>query len=248
MTTTSKITANDILNRVAAEVGLTTQNVEDPYASTDQAFFQMRTLLQIAGESLALAYPWEFLNEEHQIITLDMDSGEYPLPVDWHYMIPQTGWERASNVPLFGPLTAQDWTYLQGRDLVSQTIYASFRLRQGFFSIFPQPPPNGLDINFEYQRRTWVFDPAEPSIPKANVETGGDEPLYDRTLITSFVKLKWLESKGFDTTKAQDDFNQIYNFLTGKDKSGNILSVGRNARQFPYLDSRYNTPDTGFGL
>lgn len=245
MTVTSTINANDLLNRVAAEVGLEVN--ANPYGSGLQHFTQMTYLLQTCGEELCLAYAWEFLLESHQITTSDQDSGDYTLPTDFMYMIPQTGWERANNVPLFGPLSAQDWTYLLGRDLVSQTIYASFRLKEGKFSIFPQPPPNGLDINFEYQRTTWVDDSSDPGVYIKDVAVGGDTPLFDRTLITRMLKLKFLEAKGFDTTKAQDDFNQVFGFLTGKDKSNQILSVGGKGG-YPYLNSRRNVADTGYGL
>lgn len=233
------------MNQVAAEVGL--EPVTDPFGSAEQHFVQMRYLLQTAGDELALAFPWEFLVGEHQITTVDTDTGNYDLPDDFLYMIDQTGWERSENVPLFGPLSAQDWTYLLGRDLVSFTIYASFRLKDGTFSIFPQPPPNGLDINFEYQSRYWVQDSTNVDEHKPEFTSGADLPLYDKTLISRYLKTKWLESKGFDTTKPQEDFNQIFNFLTGKDKGGEILSAGGNNRNFPYLDGRYNLPDTGYG-
>lgn len=245
MTVTSAITANDILNRVSVEVGF--DPVSDPYASPDQHFKQMQFLLQTCGEELALAYPWEFLNESWAVVTADTDSGDYPLPPNFHYMIPQTGWERSQNVPIFGPLSAQDWTYLLGRDLVSYTIYASFRIKDGLFSIFPQPPPNGLDLNYEYQSRYWVEDGGEPGEYKPSITEGNDIPLYDRTLITRMLKLKWLEAKGFDTTAPQADFNQVFAFLTGKDKSGEILSAGSGRGGIPYLDSYRNTPDTGYG-
>jgi len=244
MTITSAITANDVLNRVAVEVGF--DAVPDPYSSAEPHFIQMRYLLQTCGEELALAHTWEFLNAAYQVTTQDTDSGDYPLPSDFHYMIPQTGWERAENVPLFGPLSAQDWTYLLGRDLVSYTIYASFRIKEGVFSIFPQPPPNGLDINYEYQSTNWVIDASDPSVSKNEIIVGADKPAYDRTLITRMLKLKWLEAKGFDTTGPQGDFNQVFGFLTGKDKSGEIVSMG-GYRGFPYLGSRSNTPDTGYG-
>lgn len=245
MTVTSAISVNDILNRVAAEVGLTTD--PNPFDSSLDVFVQMRYLLQTAGEELALAYPWEFLNETHQITTVAAtDTGDYDLPSDWHYMIPQTGWERANNVPLGGPLTAQDWTYLLGRDLASTTIYASFRLKQGKFSIFPQPPPDALNINFEYQRRTWIEgSPAGTYI--ADFDAGSNTVLFDRTLITRALKMKWLGSKGFDTTAAQEDFNQTFSFITGKDQSGDILNSGGRSSGIPYLNARYNTPDTGYG-
>jgi hypothetical protein len=71
-------------------------------------------------------------------------------------------------------------------------------------------------------------------------------PLFDKTLITRAVKVKYLESGGFDTTKAQGDYNQIFAFLTGNDKGAPVLNAGRSRGNYPYL-SPWNTPDTGFG-
>lgn len=244
MTITSIDTVDNILNRAASELGL--DRVESPFASTEKHFAQMKDLLQSCGEELCLAYPWEFLTEEYQDPTAAEDSGDYDLPSNYHYMIGGTGWERANNVPLFGPLTPQDWTYLLGRDLVGSTIYASFRLKAGQFSIFPQPPPAGLDINFEYQRRTWVLD-NDGTTYKDDFDAANDKPLFDRTLLILMLKLKFLEAKGFDTTKAQGNFNQVFSFLTGKDKSGGTLNVGGGGGGFPYLDARRNVGDTNFG-
>ena len=246
MTVTSAISANDILNRVAVEVGL--DAVADPYASTEQHFIQMKYLLQTEGETLVLAHEWEFLTREFNIQTLDGDTGNYDLPDDWIAMQDQTGWERAENVPLFGPLSAQDWQYLLGRDLVTSTIYASFRLKDGKISIFPQPPAAGLDIVLEYRSRNWAHDGGSPPTYKASLTTGSDVVLFDRTLITRAVKNAWLGAKGFDTSAAQADYNQIFNFLIGKDKGGKILNAGGGNRGFPYLSTYGNTPDSGYGL
>jgi hypothetical protein len=239
-------TANDILNRVAAEVGLDTNT--DPWASGKQEFNQMAVLLNIAGEELSQLFQWEFLMQEHQITTLATDSGDYDLPSDFLYMINQTGWERSENVPLFGPLSPQDWQYLLGRDLVSQTIYASFRIQQGEFTIFPQPPPNGLDIHFEYISRNWVINSsAKLGATQDSVKTGADTPLFDRTLISRALKVKFLEAKGLDSTKAQADLNQSFDLLTAHDKGAGIMSAGSRRRGFPYLSMYGNTPDSGFG-
>ena len=245
MTTNSAILVNDLLNRVAAEVGLSP--VADPYADGAQHFLQMRHLLQTAGEELTLAYAWEWQHSEHQITTLALDLGDYALPADFLQMVDQTGWERSSNVPLLGPLSAQDWTYLLGRDLVSQTIYASFRIKDGMFSIFPQPPPAGLDINFEYQSTNWISDGAPTPTLTDTLSSGSEIVLFDRTLITRYLKVKWLQAKGFDTTKPQDDFNLVFGAITSKDKGNSILSAGRGGRGHPYLNTYRNTPDTGYG-
>lgn len=245
MTLSTVATANTILNRVAAEVGIAP--VVDPYASVDPIFVQMTYLLNTAGEELMYAHQWEFLTREHQILTIDTDTGAYPLPDDFGYMINQTGWERAENVPLGGPLSASDWTYLKGRDLASTTLYASFRIADGNFNIYPTPPPTGLDINFEYNSINWVSDGQVTPSFKSEVNTGSDVPQFDKTLITRYVKLKYLEASGFDTTKAQADFGQIFSFLTGFDKAAPVLSAGNNGRTFPYL-SVLNIGDSGYGL
>lgn len=243
MALTTIITANEILNRAAAEVGKAP--VLDPYASADEVFQQMQYLLNTAGEELMQAYPWEFLVRSHQITTVEGQT-TYPLPDDFGYMINQTGWEKSQNIALGGPLSAQEWTYLKGRDLASNTLYASFRIAQGEFNIYPDPPPVGLDINFEYISTRWVTSGSLPVIYQDAVIKGSDHPMYDKTLITRYVKLKYLESAGFDTTKAQDDFAQSFSFLTGFDKGASIVNAG-GRRSYPYLTMN-NSPDTGFGM
>lgn len=261
MSANLRATANDILNRVAAEVGL--EPVNDPYGSSQQEFKQMTYLLNIAGEELCQLYHWEFLMREAFIRTddppIDSVPGNYPLPDDFLYMINQTGWERNENVPLFGPLSPQDWQYLLGRDLVSGTIDASFRIQQGRITLFPQPPPENLDIRYEYICRNWVIDSSyreDPDLPddvytpprvQDRVKVGSDTPLFDRTLISRMLKAKFLEAKGLDSSKAQADLNQTFQLLTSHDKGAPILSAGGCRRSFPYLDGFNNTPDTGYG-
>jgi hypothetical protein len=67
-------------------------------------------------------------------------------------------------------------------------------------------------------------------------------------LITAYLKVVFMAAKGFDTTSLMSEFTTIFNMLTGKDKSGEILSVGGGGGGHPYLDSFRNTPDTNFGV
>jgi len=113
--------------------------------------------------------------------------------------------------------------------------------------IYPDPPPSGLDINYEYITINWAVGGTPTDTPQDKVILGSDTPLFDKTLITRYLKLKYLESAGFDTTKAQDDFSQSFSFLTGADKGAEIISAGRNHRAYPYL-SVLNLPDHGFSL
>lgn len=245
MTATLRAPANDILNRVAAEVGL--EPVADPYGSSKQEFKQMTYLLNVAGEELSQLYPWEFLANQHGFVTQAGDSGSYDLPSDYLYLINQTAWERTQNVPVFGPVSSQEWQALLGRDLVTDTIYPAFRIADGKFKLFPFPPPAGLDIYFEYSSRNWVIDSTNSDQTQDRIKTGADTPLFDRTLLSRYLKVKFLEAKGLDTTKAQADLNQMFDSLGSHDKGAPVLSAGRGRTTYPYLDGFNSVPDTGYG-
>ena len=65
------ISAQDIINRTAAECGLTPVN--DVWASTDPAFVQLRSLLTSCGQNLTENYEWEILRREYRYTTIDCD-------------------------------------------------------------------------------------------------------------------------------------------------------------------------------
>ncbi len=245
MATTRYITASDIVNRAAIESGLLPSS--DVFADSDPSFVQLRNLITTCGQDLVEAYPWEVLRREHQIITVvPPDTGVYDLPSDFGYMIPQTGWERAENVPLGGPLSPQQWSYLEGRDLVSFTIYASFRIMEDKFQIFPQPPPSGLDINFEYISRNWVEPGDDPGTFSDVVAGNADTIFFKPIMMVQYLRFKFLEAKGFDSSGALGAFQKAYNQATEGNKSAPILNVGARAAGIHYLDFR-NIPNTNYG-
>lgn len=246
MSLNSTLNANGILNRVAAEVGIAP--VADPLASQDPLFIQLRYLLNTAGEELMEAFPWELLTKSHKILTAENDSGDYSLPADYGYMINQTNWEQSKRTPM-GSLSTQEWATLKGLNLSGGIVYPSFRIAGGKYNIIPNNPvPAGLDINFEYITSNWVWDGNDINpVFKSEVTMATDVPLFNKTLISRAVKVKYLESGGFDTTKAQGDYNQIFAFLTGTDTPANVLDAGGGGGNVPLISTN-NAPITGFGL
>ena len=243
------ISNNDILNQVAVEVGL--NPVQDTFSSADPAFQQLKFLLTTSVQELLYLYPWQILTREFSLFTASDpgETGKFPLPADFAYMIDQTGWEQTQNVPLLGPLSSQEYTYLVGRDLASSTIYASFRFNENELWIFPtNPAPQDLHITFEYISRNLILksgvDPIEYT---DHAEDAADIPQFPPHLIQRMLKMKYLEAKGFDSQKAEDNFWNSFYSWAGKDNSAPILNVGRNWRNFPYLNAVKNTPDTGYG-
>lgn len=233
--------AGQIIAQVQAEVGLEPE--QDPYASTDQASKQLTYLLTATGKELLRMFPWRDLARNHTFTTpAPNNDGVYDLPEDFAYMLPQTHWNTTDAVPVFGPISPSDWSYLVGRGLVSSTIYISFRLQDRKFTIFPNDQEiGGKEIYFEYISDYWT------DTGKDRPTAAGDLILFPAILVVKLLKVKFLEAKGFDSTKARDDFNEILDSTMGQDKSAPVLNAGGWGRTFPYLDSWYNIPDSGYG-
>ena len=238
---------NDIVTQVAIETGIPkTQSI---FASPDSSYEQLISLANSCGYELLQSFDWQAVNRSHTIVTKSTDSGKYPLPDDFAYMIDQTSWEQKENVPV-GNLSPQEWTYLLGRDLVSYTIYASFRLNQNQIWIFPyansnQNPPDGLEITFEYISRNWVLEGGVPDQYADACRTESDVVLYEPYLFERLLKVRFLEARGFDSTVATQQMVAAFNSWSGKDKSAPVLSAGPSGSRDNYLG---NVPDTGFGL
>jgi len=237
-----RATAAEVINQAALECGLLP--VADPYVSTDPAFVQMCGLLNTAGRALGQLYPWEQLRKSHQITTDALDTGSYELPDDFYYMINQTGWELTNRYPLLGPSSPQEWAFLNGRGLISSTIYVVFRMNAGEFQIYPNDPVvDGLDINFDYISRYWVAADPGPTGTASKATVSTDIILYEQELIACLLKVKWLDAKQFNSDSAKAEFQQLLDSYTGKNTGAKILNAGSYPTGFPYLNIFNNVPD-----
>lgn len=240
-------TVNDIINDAALEMGIVEAAATDVFSATDPGFNQLCALLKSAGREFMKKATWQELIEEHTFVTADTDDGVYDLPDDFDRMIPQTHWNRIDTLPLFGPLSPQDWQYIEGRSLAIQSLYMSFRLRKGKVYVFPNDPvPDGKTIAFEYIRNTWVTNNTG-TVFKVAPTTSGDLILYPPILIKAAIKAKFLEAKGFDSTGVRAEFNEMWDAATGQDKIAPIINAGGGRVGYPYLDGWRNVPDTGYG-
>lgn len=238
-------TSTQCITQAALECGLVAG--ANPYTNTDQAITQMVGLLNSAGRELLMMREWQRMIVSFSLTTQIGDTGFYNLPADYGRHIDQTDWNPSNRLPLGGPLTAQDYTYLLATNLASSTIYISFREKDGQFVILPQPPPVGQVITFEYNSRFWVAAAAAPTVLVKDAPTAPDDILlFDPILIQKLLKLRFLEAKKFDTTAASQQFNNALMALGGQDKSAPVLSASRS-RGFPYIDDR-NVPETNYGL
>lgn len=244
-------TAGQLINRVAVSVGL--NKAADPFAANDPSFEQLIELANEVGQTFVQNKAWQRLIARHEFTTQVGDTGIYDLPADFGYMIDQTGWQQGapgSAFPLLGPATQQAWSYLQAVELFTVTIYVWFIELQGKLQLWPQPPPVGVPIAFDYVSRGWAVeggsDPMNPSYTDT-LESSGDIPLIEPVLFVKALKLAFLQAKGFDTTKAQDDYALALDAWSGKDRAAPVVNLAGAGPGFRFLNAYGNVPETGFG-
>jgi hypothetical protein len=239
-------TAGEIINRAAVEVGLT--RVADPFSTTNEGFTQMTGLLNAAGLELAQLFQWEALTKEFEFnTTTDVTAGYADLPDDYDRLIQQTGWDLDNDVPIIGPLSAQQWAYVKGRDLAANTIYVSYRINNARIEVYPDPPPADVDVSFRYISRDWATDSAGTTALDYCTQNS-DIVLLDPLLMQKFLKAKYLEAKAMPTAgAARLEFDNMLQNRLGSDKGGQILNGGSPIGRYPYLNAFFNTPDTGYG-
>ena len=227
-------TALDVLKQVSGELGL--PQTTDVASSSDIQTVQLRSLLNSAGNELMLYYPWQQFKKEWVFNTV-IDQGEYDLPADWNYAIDQTQWDRTDHWPLIGPKTAQEWAWLKG-GLLAAAPRLRFRIDDNKFKLWPVPStttsPSQYEIAQEYIVRNWVLTGnPNPIVPADMVVANTDIIQYEPWLINKYLKLKWYQLKGFETSGVESDFMRIFNSLTGKDTGAPGLSMApQNTGQF----------------
>lgn len=236
-----QLTANEVINRAAVQVGL--RKVQDPVGSTDDQSVQLVELLNSAGQELVELNPWEVLQGDISINTKEGDTGEYDLPSDYAYMVNQSAWDWTNSLPVAGPLSEQDVAYLEGRDLISTSIYFAYYLSGGQLNLFPKPPTVGTNLRFKYIKRNWAQATAGGEF-KDEITVGTDVVLYEPVMIVNYLKLKWRQAKGFDTRQEALDFENMFLSRQARDKGAKVLNAGNSGHGVPYIDPWRNIADS----
>jgi len=241
-----QLTATVLLNDVGIEIGL--DRSADPVASTDKGWVSLVNLLNIAVEEIAELHEWQQFKREKTFVTNTGTNpqGQYDLPTDFHYMIDQTHWDRTNSVPLGGPLSSQTWQYLKGYSVASSSIYASFREQEGVLMLWPTPPTAGITIAYEYASINWIRNAADNAYIQ-RIVSSGDRVLLPPSVIRTYLKAKYLESKGFGSMPARESLQMFFDNQTAKNQGGGRLSLNQGSARYPYLDPYRNAPDSSYG-
>lgn len=226
-----------IVKQVAAELGLPQPTTL--VGSTAVSDNQLIALMNSAGNELLLYYPWQQFKLQWEFTTTAAES--YTLPTLWKYFVDQTQWDRTNHWPMLGPKSPQEWAWLKG-GLLASAPRIRYRVMDNLFYIWPIPSP-GYSLAMEYMSSAWVLDGTTSA---EMVTTDTSVVQYDPWLVIKFIKLKFYQLKGFDTTGVLADFTRIFDSLTGKDIGAPILSL--NIRSPSMFIGPWSVPDGSWNV
>lgn len=237
-----------VIQQAMVEMGL--PKPVQAVTSTDTTVQQMLALLNRAGTEMVLGYPWEQLTKEYVFnssgatVAPDGLTLIQPLPADWSYFLDQTQWDRTNHWPLLGPKTAQEWQWLKG-GLLSSGPRIRYRVVGGNLELFPGSSVTSK-IAMEYIADTWLASASQANTYYPEVTSDTDLALLDPWILTAYLKLKYWEAKGLDTTAYTKDFVGIWEARIGKSKGAPVLTLAPRARTM--LIGINNIPDGSWNV
>lgn len=237
-----------IIQQSMVEMGL--NKPAEVVISQDLTVLQMLAMLDRAGNDLVLGYPWEHLDKEflfntsEAVQSADGKTFNVKLPSDWSYALDQTQWDRTNHWPLLGPKTAQEWQWLKG-GLLSSGPRIRYRLRLGQLELFPTDSIDSV-IAMEYISDGWVQSSELENTYYNSPQSDSDLVLFDPWVISAYLKLKFWEAKGLDTTSYTKDFVGVWEARIGKSKGAPVLTLAPRARSM--LIGVNNIPDGSWNV
>lgn len=238
-------TALDIIQNALGQLALPVPTAVVSNTS-DETAQQMVRLLTWCGRRLlkpTATYRWQHLLKTWQLSTV-VGQTTYALPSDWDSFVDLTGWNFTSRLPMLGPATDPQWQCLKARNLGSSTISVIYRSRAGRFEIY-NSFSTAQDLRIDYSSRAWVVK-ADGVTYQDFIDADDQVVLYDAELITAKLKLAFLTAKGFDTTAAQAEYNELEEQAICADTDAPVLQVARSDT-YPLISTQFNVPDTGYG-
>ena len=166
---------------------------------------------------------------------------KYDLPADYYSSVNRTHWDKSKRWEMLGPESAQQWEWLLS-GYISTGPRIRYRLLGKYFQIWPGMNA-GEVLGFEYRSNAWAESVA--NAPKTSFTVDNDTCIYpDRVMVLS-TKVKYFESKGFDTTALFRDYiNELETAIAQDTGAANLSFAPRPGTVLIGYD---NIPDSGYG-
>lgn len=174
-------------------------------------------------------------------VTINFCKTKYAFPSDYDRPIDKTQWDKSKHWEMMGPVTAQQWEFLKS-GYISTGPRISFRVQGGTFQIWP-PTASNEYLGFEYMSSNWAYSAA--SVGKGSFTVDTDTCVFPDRLMVLGLKLKYFETKNFDTTAFYRDYISQLDIAKANDKGSTTLSFAPRINTL--LISPAQIPDSGYG-
>jgi len=181
-------------------------------------------------------------------VALQFSQDTYAIPSDFGSFISDTWWDRTNRWMLLGPTSPQYDQFLRS-GIVTTTPRRNWREIGRLPTAWRVWPPPGttdprLTMVYEYNSLNWAT--ASNGTTLSTVTQDTDTTVFPDALVVAGIKLKYFQSKGFDTGNLRETYERLYATALANDGGAAKLNMGRRTPQ-PYLLNYWNIPDSGYG-
>jgi len=237
------MTALTLIQKAAARLAITSPSIV--FTSTNDEVIQLRNLMNQEGIELATGssadYVWRSLTKEKTFTTVAQAIQTSAVSTDFGWYIPETLWNRTTDVPGYGPVSSQEWQYWQAYSGIALPNFG-FRFRGEDLLFYPSPTA-GQTIAYEYSSKAWAETAAGADLQAMTADT--DVAKLDENLIVLGVVWRFLQAKGLDYAEAFRTYQIQVQKAMSRDGFGKrrLRLHGGQA-----LRHRGNIPDGGWSL
>jgi len=176
-------------------------------------------------------------------VTLTFSKVRFAVPSDFDRMVDRTHWDKDAHWSLIGPLTPQQSEWFR-----SGYIARGPRIRhwqqQGFFQIWP-PLGDDENLSYTYQSKWWILATGATALSKELYTVDTDTCIFPDPVMRALIKLKYFETKNFDTTAVYRDYRAQVDIAKANDAGSPTLSMAPRVPEV--LIGPEHLPDSGFG-
>jgi hypothetical protein len=188
---------------------------------------------------------WAQLNQYYTFTTVQGQS-LYPLPSGFGRIINDTIWNITNRLPVPGPLTPEEWSYLKAR-LVGVTFNVLFRQYQQQIQLFPDTDtPGDWELAYEFTSRNWLQTASASAPDKTEPDANSDVVWFDPTVVTLGCVLRFQQAHKMATAASQDAYDVALQDAMDDDGGAPDLRLDSLGRDLALIGER-NIPLTGFG-
>lgn len=200
--------------------------------SSDGQVVQIRALLEKEGIALRKRHAWEGVVKEatHTSLAAEDQGAIATIAANgFDYIVNQTIWDRTDKLPIYGPMSPQEWQSLKA--LIPTGPRYNFRIRGGKLIINPTPTA-GKTWAFEYVSKFWITAAAGTATTKALFTVDTDTISLPDEIVAQGLEWRWKHSKGLDYAEDFRDYELMVKEAIGRDAGKSVLNMaaGRSAR------------------